>query len=178
MTLTIQRVEEPFELYCKYPGQMKNQQVHISLDIVNRTVKTEYNPEIGNGVPMDVYNGTIQRWIYPNNQVPTMGSANAIMEELKSKLELVCDGDEETIWEIDRMVDSALEMEDLLVVWDAGDWLAPTTTEELCITPDTTDDEIEALALELLAEAHSDGIHWIENLEDELFDRRDQVTYK
>ena len=178
MTLTIKRVEEPLELYRKYPRQANPQEVHIELDTEKRTVRTEYNAEIGNAVPMKVFDGKVIRWTYPNNQIPTMESANAIMEELKPKLEVACDGDEEMVMEISMVVESSLEMEDLLIVWDAGDWLAPTTTEELCITPNTTDEEIEALATELLAEAHADGIHWVENLEEELFDRRDQLVYK
>ena len=175
MTITIKRVGKPLELYRKYKSQMNPQDVYIQLDPRTREVHTSYNGEIGNAVPMDAWNGLVHRWTYPNHQVPTMESANAIMEQLKPKLEAVCNGDEEAILEVGLELESALQMEDLLVVWEAGDWLTPTPTEELGITAETTDEELEEIGRELTAEAHADGIHCLEGLEEELEERRDQL---
>jgi len=53
-------------LYLKYDGQTQPQPCHIELNCQNDgKILAEYNPEIGNAVPTEVYYGHIQRWRIP-----------------------------------------------------------------------------------------------------------------
>lgn len=100
-TVTIKRCDEddPFELYCAYDGQ--EQDCMIELDLETGQLDASYNPEIGNAVPMHVWDGIVRRY-----SIPCLSSqgANRAMEAILPLAQRVVDGAE--------------------VVWDGSNWVS------------------------------------------------------
>lgn len=100
-TVTIKRCDEndPFELYCSYDGQ--EQDCMIELDLETGQLDASYNTEIGNAVPMHVWNGIVRRY-----RIPCLSSqgANRAMEAILPLAQRVVDGAE--------------------VVWDGNNWVS------------------------------------------------------
>jgi len=94
METTIKALTEKYELLCTYPGQTSPQGAYIELDTGTGEISAEYNPEIGNAVPMRVWNGITIRYGIP---LLTDEAANSLMEELQPLLERVYAGTE-TVW--------------------------------------------------------------------------------
>jgi hypothetical protein len=49
-------------VYCQYQGQSRPQGAYIALDCRDGNVWASYNPEIGDAVPLDVWNGHVLRF--------------------------------------------------------------------------------------------------------------------
>ncbi len=80
-------------LLCVYPGQVAPQKVFIELDPIAGTVQMDYNPETGNSVPADVFHKLRLR--YELSAVPTVETANELMEEFLPDLQKVAEGHSE-----------------------------------------------------------------------------------
>lgn len=80
-------------LLCVYPGQSAPQKVFIELDPIAGTVQMDYNPETGNSVPADVFHRLRLR--YELSAVPTVETANELMEDLLPQLQKVAEGHSE-----------------------------------------------------------------------------------
>lgn len=48
----------------QYPGQFRPQQAYIELDPSDKTLRCDWNGEIGNAVPFDVYHGRVLRFSF------------------------------------------------------------------------------------------------------------------
>ena len=89
-SVTVIEVTEP--PYCQYNGQYEAQDVYIEIDPDGKTVSMDYDPEIGGGVPEDVYHKIIMRYYLPRDTVPTVSSANDILSNLLPLAERVVAG--------------------------------------------------------------------------------------
>jgi hypothetical protein len=75
-------------LHCQYQGQINPQPIYAELDPENRTVMVDYSGEIGNAVPVDVWNGRVLRWILPTGTTKAM--AREWYREAKPMLKAIC----------------------------------------------------------------------------------------
>jgi hypothetical protein len=88
---------------------------------------------------------------------------------LTEKASDVCD-------DIETICEAAFDDEDgKVVVFEAGDWLQYTEPEDLGIAAKTTDEELEKIAEQCLAEALDEGVHTLHNLDRELEEMRDSL---
>jgi len=86
--LTIRRVKNG-DTFRVYPNQNQPQPVHVEMD-ENGNVHMDYDGEIGNAVPVYVYNGRTRRWSVP---FPVNGkTGNHILSDIKPMLKQVLDG--------------------------------------------------------------------------------------
>jgi hypothetical protein len=95
-------------LRCQYPGQQQPQPVFAELDLETGELSTRYNPEIGNGVPMNVWNNRSMRFYFAG--IPTVARANAAMREVAPLAQRVLDG-ASVVWNgsnyVGRLTDAA-----------------------------------------------------------------------
>ena len=49
----------------QYPGQFRHQSAYIELDPSDKTLRCDWNGEIGNAVPFSVYHGRVLRFSFP-----------------------------------------------------------------------------------------------------------------
>jgi len=125
------------DLYNKYPGQSEPQGCYIQLDCEDGYLTADYNAEIGNAVPMNVYHGHVQRW-----GIPCLRSdeANKLLDRLSPIAQRVVDG-YDSDWDGNNMVavfnedaqkaideissicsEYDLDSDGILEVWDAKDY--------------------------------------------------------
>ncbi|MDO9016121.1 MAG: hypothetical protein Q8S73_12605 [Deltaproteobacteria bacterium] len=168
------------ELHLQYPGQTSPQDVHVCLDAETGRLWAAASGEIGNGVPVRVYHGHVQRWSIPALKGD---AANALLEEIEPLAARVCDGywsrwdgsnhvaafdddASEAIEEIQALCEQAEAAKDehtTVNVWAAADWLggignAAAQASTLGITAATTDDELAAIETRVEGEADGEGV--------------------
>jgi len=157
-------------LYHKYPRQTEPQGAFIEIDPREESVRADWNAEIGNAVPWDVWRFLILRIpVSPYVNGDALADALHSIEAAKY-LKVICSG-YSIAWNGDRCIGRLTEsaqtaLDDLerwldssgqAEVWEAGDWYGMVTAEELGVRADMTDDEIEALGDKLDAEASPAG---------------------
>jgi len=141
MTVKITEVEG--NLYRQYPMQCQAQPVYIEVNLAACTMTADYNAEIGNGVPAEVWNKhTI--WFYLPSPCIAGHGINKIMAEITPKVAELLDSyrsvyngnnyvgvyDEDLASEIERRVeDLAANTAHPIHVMDAGDWFEGSTVE-------------------------------------------------
>lgn len=187
------------ELYCKYPRQSENQDCHVAIDCRSRRLWAEYNPEIGNARPFEVYHGHVRRYTIPALRED---AANALLDDLAELADRVCDG-YESVWdghnhvakldedaqeaeeEIERLCDAQQDAQEDLVVWDAWEWYEASESgkteverrasmaEEFGITAETTDADLDRIEAAESKRASDDGVDLVDNLYGYLSDVRD-----
>lgn len=183
-------------LFERYEGQLKPQPAFLELDPQNGSVRFGTDLEVGNGVPMDVWHHRVLRWDVPPNLTgrgcaEVYGEMSPLLEQVASGHSIEWDGHNM----VGRMTEAAREasegIEDRLrgahesfecaEVWDAGEWIwvGQTLTslgEHLGITPDTTDQEIAAIAeTEQQIAAREHGAVLFGDLSKELRDVRERL---
>lgn len=83
-------------LYVQYAGQSQPQGAYIALDCRDGQVWADYNGEVGNAVPMDVWHGHVQRFSVPAS---TDGrTINWLMDTLRPEFATIASGYEE-VWD-------------------------------------------------------------------------------
>lgn len=128
-----------FPVYLKYPAQSGPQRAFIAIDLSEEEVWADSDPEIGGGVPMDVWSGEVQRVTIPSDV-----DGDALAEFLESEraqelIQRVLDGStvrmDSGTWghyrgELDGDAEAALEELGALAqdlgrnsVWDAREYL-------------------------------------------------------
>ena len=189
-------------LFCRYPQQNQPQPGVITIDPEREHITADYSGEIGGGTPMNVWLGhviTLSVSPYVKGDVLAdliegdefQALARIVVDEHSiewdgnnDKGELTAEGRdaEERLQEmLDRLDES-----DMAQVWDAGDWLAADTYYDHenrewvkigndKITAKTTDEEIEALAAKLAAEAEAEDAELDGDLEKILRNLRDEL---
>ena len=183
--ITITEVKTRDELYCRYSGQSKPQGVYIGLDLEKGLMWAESDPEIGGAVPAHVWHGITRRYSFGN--VPTMETANSLMEQIRPLAERVVAGaevawdgsnfvgkldadaetaEDEIMAEIDRLDDNAF-----LAVWPVGDWFSNNTLSDLDLSADSTAEEITAMAKKLASEAEIENAFIDGDIEEYLAER-------
>lgn len=157
--ITIIPVADKYSLAEWYSGQSSQQDVYIELDMETGEVSADYNGEIGNSVPMRVWNGDVKR--FPLNFVPTDEGANNLMAEITDMLQAILDaedGDAER--EADDNLQNYLENyefseQDAISFWDATDWLYASKSD----AEGKTDAELKALATGYENDAYDQNIY-------------------
>jgi len=179
--IKINNVENNADLYCHYSGQVNAQGCFIWVNLRDREMGADYNPEIGNAVPADVYKGTTRRYYLP--AAIYAKSANRLMEHilpLAESLLSTYDGRETQYMfdienKIESFIDNWLDGEDFLTVYDVSDWFANASNDDLGITADTTDEQIAEIVKNL--DSTSDMPDVLEgDVEQYLIDRRDKAV--
>ncbi len=181
------KITEKFELAHQYPGQNKPQDCYVDLDLKNETLTADWNGEIGNAVPMDVYHGHTRRYSIP---CLVMDAANDLLDEIAPLAERVIAG-YESWWNgnnhIAKLDDDAQAAEDeinkicnetyvsadennTVRMWDAEEWLDNIKSD----TAGKTDEELEKMAEEYEGEAESENIHLDSDVLDILKKWRDE----
>jgi len=165
-------VDDALPLYRKYPGQSEAQKAYVEINCKNETLDAAYDAEIGNAVTMDEHHGHVLSFECRNSL-----SGDEVMQLLESILPMaqrVIDGyTSELDSRGDNMVgrftddaDSAIDEITAAIafdaaddmdygVWSAENFLLNDTPDELGITGKSTDDELDAIARELTADAAS-----------------------
>ncbi|WBB94157.1 hypothetical protein [Verrucosispora sp. WMMC514] len=162
-TVMIEKLTEPTALYCRYPGEYKTQPCHIQLDLENGRLYCGYASAIGGAIPEHVYAGRTRTWSIP---ALTADSANALMDKIAPLAQQVLDGSiiewdgnnhvgslnaaaHAAADEIETIADGWAEMDgsDIVDEIDAADWYAQgdDPADELGLTADTTDDQLDAI---------------------------------
>lgn len=95
-TVRIQRLEGgPDALLHHYAGQAAPQPCYIALDLYDGRMWADYNAEIGNAVPFDVWHGIVRRYSIPVLQPATV---NVLMQAIAPYAQRVLD-DSEVLWD-------------------------------------------------------------------------------
>jgi hypothetical protein len=171
VNVTVVPVRGDLDLYCRYPGQNDWQRAYIEIDPSSRTLSADYNGNVGNAVPMEVWHHRLLR-VSLARPLPA-ADANALMEQVAPLAATVCDGWSEH-WDghnfvgvLDEDAQAALDQIEQACdepryttyeVWTADDWLSPCSNGELDLSAATTDDDIAALAETLDREAHAQNV--------------------
>lgn len=167
-------------LHHRFPGQTSAQPAHVYLNPETGELSTAVDYTIGAGVPVDVWHGRRLRWAIP---ALTESAQADLLEQLHPLAARIVEGYSEE-WDghntIGRLTDDAQdasnEARDLCGtyayahpdcvtrVWDAAEWLRDATAEELGITVESTDEQIEEIAARVSANASTEGVDVLEGL--------------
>lgn len=178
MDVTITRITEPDELFCKYPTEFHPQPVDLELDTRTGKLSCSYDPNIGGGTTFDHYHRLILSIGVP---CLTADAANGLMDEVAPLAQRVLDGADEEwngsnnvgvftdeameAWEeIERICNAWSTDEDPSLTvswWDVADWFSEgeaSTIESLGLTADTTDEQLDAIATEQVEIARTNSV--------------------
>lgn len=191
--ITIKQLETDDELYCHYQGQTQRQPVHLCLNLEEHTLEAYYDSNIGGGQTMRAFHGRDIEWTIP----PLRRSAFAeLADDVKEFCETILKHstvewngsnfvghlDEEAeaaVYSVESAIADLsmhLDPNDVWEPWDAGIYLDPSSDEELGLTAESSDEDIERIAKELVDEAEvvleQDDVervlrHRVENLQDD-----------
>lgn len=192
ITVTITDVA-PAELHRQYPGQHEPQDAYVEVGLEQQTLCADYNGEVGNAVPADVYHGQVRRYEIP---ALTSTAANELLEEIRPLAErMVADWDEK--WNGNDMVavlgdDAAAaeaaiqalcagpwETSEKVTVWDIDGATNGSEAADHNITATTTDerlDEIEEEIRQVLAGVSDSEEVVLEGIDDYLRQVRDDLA--
>jgi len=175
--LTIEKLDEsdPMALYEHFGGELQPQPVYLELHPERGTVSVDSDPNVGGGVPPDVWHGRRIRWSFSG--VPTPRTANRIMQELLPSLQRAADSYIEE-WDGSNMVgrfptiedddhagytgiggavtDALLDPEDCAFYLDPGDYFEHTGAPEE-LTAHTSDEQIEKMAERIVEDEMPDA---------------------
>jgi hypothetical protein len=175
-------------LYHRYPNQTQAQPCYVELDCAARRLQADWNGEVGNAVPADVWHGHRRRYAIPCLRP---APANALLDRIAPLAARVCDGyrsrwngsdhvacfteDAEDAERQIRALCEGADPEGAVKVWDASEWFRGIGPEdrqraELGIDADTTDEELDSIAVREMAEAQASGeCHWIDGLDNHMW---------
>ena len=133
-------------LYVKYPGQAQPQRAFVYLDLRTGEAGADWDPEIGNSVPADVWHGDVLRW--PISPSLTADEINDLLHELEPHIRRLLNRDEDASTSIARICEEAQTSSG--GVYQAEDWLRDFTLRDLMrdLQVDHFDDLAEAIELE------------------------------
>lgn len=189
---------EAKDLHCKYQGQSDQQRVYLEINPENDTMTMWFDGEIGNAVPVAVYNGRILRCYFPTNYIPR--DPNEFMRVRSEEIDAIISG-HSVEWDgsnhVGKLTDEAQETLDKLrdeiecmnddeglKIWDAEEWLSGCRMHkrgegiayaDCGITPDTTDDELNKLAEKLESETTPGECDMIDGVLEYLTAERDML---
>jgi len=195
--IEIRYVESETGLYHRYSGQTKPQDCYVWIDCESERMGAAHNTEIGNAVPVRVYNGHQQRFAIPALKAD---AANALLDEIAPLAARVVagyssewDGSNE-VAEFNEDADAALDAieslcqkvsdrddeDDKVNVWEASQWFASTgdalaQCRALGIGPNTTDEELDAIESHEEAVAKGEGVDVLEGLSKHLRTLREKA---
>ena len=109
-------------VYCKYPGQILPQPAYIELDLRDEPeLSAGYNPEIGNGMPVYVWEGRAIRWpIYPHTSRESLIQLSKD-EDFQTAVKEIIDGID--VEGNERYITLLCEELDVISVYEAVDYV-------------------------------------------------------
>lgn len=179
MNVRIIECTDPAELFAQYQGESQPQPVYIELDTQAGTLHASYNAEVGNARPFSVHHGLDRRYGIP---VLTAEAANRVMREIAPLAERIIagtkaewDGNNTVAVLNDDALAAEEEIEehlglpsqdsgygdepnqgfddsDLIAVWDIDAATNGSEAADYNITADTTDDRLDEIEQEILAD--------------------------
>lgn len=105
MKTNLESLTGPTPLYVQYPSQTSPQDAYVEIH-ADGTVNYESNSEIGNAVPVSVWNGRIRRIKIPNHF--TAQGYQELHDYLMADLEILINGMDEK-WDGNNMVGTLTE---------------------------------------------------------------------
>ncbi|MFD0352928.1 hypothetical protein ACFVHW_04150 [Streptomyces sp. NPDC127110] len=166
------------ELHCHYDRQFEPQNVYIELDLESGLLHADYNAEVGNAVPFEVFHGRTRRYPIGSGEdgqhdgpvIPSAEGANRLLEQLRPLAERVLNGSA-IEWDGNNMVgrldedavaaeEEILELlqgpdlgdDGVLEVWTVESMGEPWSADDAGITGQTSDAELAEIEERLLAE--------------------------
>jgi len=150
------------ELYCQYSGQSGPQPALLCLNLDDGEVSASYRANIG-GQSMRAFHNRDIEWEIPTFRVDAF---RRFIDSVRDDLQTIFDGatvewngnnyvgrlDDDARDAADRIEDACndamaqADPTDVWSPWEAADWFAPTSLDELGLSPASTDDEIEQVA--------------------------------
>lgn len=166
---------------------------YLEVDLTSREISAGYHA--GSGTPGQVWNGFIRRYDIP---LLTADAANRLMERVAPLAERMCDDWSEEIGRggraeavlgadgraaEDELIatlpdENTVDPADLVDVWEASLMFVGNEVDEYGITADTSDEELEQIAEQMLDEIRSSsasGVVVAPGLEEYLRDLRDEM---
>lgn len=192
MTVTISHVAAA-SLHRQYQGQTEPQDCYVEVDLTNAHLMADYNAEVGNAVPVEVFHGFERRYEIP---ALTGDAANDLLEEIRPLAERMV-SDWEKTWdgnnmvavlgddakaaeaEIEALCEGMGEDSEKVTVWDVDGATNGEEVSEYDITAATTDerlDEIEEEIRSSLAEVSDSGEVALEGVDEYLRGLRDELA--
>lgn len=170
------RPVEGRDLYLHYSGMDHVQPCYILLHCRSGLFTAEVSRTVGSGMPMEVYQGHVQRWAIPTLQA---GAANALLERLAPLMQGILEGygtrmngcnrvadftpDAYTIIDVVEQICEEIGEEGRIQVWDATDWYAgigslTKQAKKLGVRAKMRETEIQILADDLESEIQDEGV--------------------
>ena len=198
VTVTVSTVE-PTELHHQYPHEHGPQPCYVEVDLENRHVAADWNPEIGNAIPARVFHGFARRYPIP---ALTSTATNELLAKIRPLAErMVADWDERpdrygnnmkaVLGDDAQAAEEEVEAlcghpadwggghwdaSDMVTVWDIDSATTGDEAEEYGITPATTDERLEEIEEEirqLLADVSDSDEVVLEGIDEYLAGLRD-----
>lgn len=171
--IDISRIEKmadkPAPLYCKYAGQLEAQPAYIELD-EDGIVDAGYNPDVGYGVPMTVWNGQDLRYSVPSEMsgkqlLAFVREQMPLLERIHAGHEVRHDGsnwkghlNQDAQDAEERLEAACAQLVADTSVWTASEWLfsynrlpqvwGADETLEKCVERLTADAKVERVVLD------------------------------
>ena len=176
-------------LYCRYSGQNTPQKAYMEIDPQEKTLFAKTNSEIGSAVTLAVWNACVLR--LPINEYITGESLADLLED-DTVLLLASDicnghsinsrgigrlssGARLAFEELEKYIESEESFQAMATVYFPGEWLSDS--DNLGITSETTDAQLDALADKLIEETKAEKVlidgdlrEWLGELRDDLFE--------
>lgn len=191
MHIQITKVDRDDELFFEMDNGAAP--TYLEVDLTSREISAGYHA--GSGTPGQVWNGFIRRYDIP---LLTADAANRLMERVAPLAERMCDdwseeigrgGRAEAVLGADGRAaegeliatlpdENTVDPADTVDVWEASLMFVGNEAEEYGITADTSDEELEQIAEQMLDEIRSSsasGVVVAPGLEEYLRDLRDEM---
>lgn len=169
---------EAAPLFEHYQGQINPQAAYVTLDLENGEIDARVDGEIGNSMPVAVWNGVVRR--YRIERDLTVDQINDVLEDIKPILQRVLDGSEVVRNESSNLVgrlnqdadaaENEIEMIsplgydlDKIIITNLAEWLADGGDD--CWLPSEGED-----IAEYISNFDLDGYIAAEDIEDTLMD--------
>jgi hypothetical protein len=182
--------QDNLELYCKYQTEHSPQGCIVELYCDDDTLTATFDAHTGGSFSIDVCQNRVLNWAIPC-LLPR--AANSLLEEIKPHAQEILNG-YDVEWngnnfvgvftdeadkarnEIEELCEAAFySIENQVIVWEAGDWLAEVDPADVGIQWDTTDEELKKIEEQIIEEALGENVYLLEGLEDEIRSMRDEL---
>lgn len=181
-------------LYAHYDGQYEPQPAYAEFDTRTGSLTAGWDGEIGNGVPMDVWDGKRLRW--PISYELTEAEVNNLLDEIAE--EITWDAEEEgwsvpSDYDVEQLAHNATYNTSAAYtargIWAAADWYddnaswdgaTVTIIGEWTITATTSDTDLDKIAKAMQDDANGDGVtlwridSYLSDLRDEAIERSEK----
>ena len=184
LRITKQDPADATALYHRYPGQTGPQDAFIAIDRRDGEVYADWNGEIGNAVPHEVWSSDVIRLALPAALLPTAANrlmARLVEEGLVARILLGADAEadqgaydplDDACEDARRLIEDEVDEDDLVVAWDAGEYWA---ADPPVVAADATDADLATQAAECEAFALAYGVHVLDGIVQYLERRRDEA---